>query len=61
MNTLNIESQASNRLAVKFANFLASFLSVSTKKEGYKGQSFTSIDTTAQRIGCDMSHFNYIS
>ncbi len=65
MNTLNIETQPSNRLATKFANFIASFFTSENNskapKASYKGESFSSVMTTAQRIGCDMAHFNYIS
>ncbi|CAM2895683.1 hypothetical protein [Vibrio diazotrophicus] len=67
MNTLNIENQASKRLATKFANFITSFFTTENKikskapKASYKGESFSSVMTTAQRIGCDMAHFNYIS
>jgi hypothetical protein len=65
MNTLNIENQASNRLATKFANFITSFFTSENKskaaKVSYKGESFSSVMTTPQRIGCDMAHFNYIS
>ncbi|MFV0448892.1 MAG: hypothetical protein ACK5MF_10555 [Vibrio sp.] len=65
MNTLKIENQASIRLATKFANFLTSFFTTRNKNKATKvsdeSESFSSVLTTAQRIGCDMAHFNYIS
>ncbi|RAS60582.1 hypothetical protein DET48_12188, partial [Vibrio diazotrophicus] len=46
-------------------NFIASFFTTENKskapKTSYKGESFSSVITTPQRIGCDMAHFNYIS
>ncbi len=62
MNTLRIENNTTG-FAAKFANFLASFFSTEAKTQNKKdaepkGHSFIG---QATRLGCDMSHFNYIS